>query len=187
MNSPATNVLESNIPLTTRKGKPMNTLQQDRAAPTVHPTRAYETWDDVDIHAEEDKPWVRPTSLEAPEPRPGFVQRWIRVGVMGTDDPTNTARKFREGWKPRPASSVPASYHAPTIAHGKWAGCIGVEGMLLCEMPKSIRDKRAAHYQGKTDLVTDTIAKELQAQSHKAMPISQERSSETRRVRLQDD
>ena len=153
------------------------TLRQQRSAPVVHEARTYETWDDVDIHAEEAKPWSRPSSLEAPAARPGFVQRWIRVGSMGQDDPTNTARKLREGWKPRPAASVPPDYHAPTLSHGKWAGCIGVEGMLLCEMPQSMADKRNKHYQQKTESVTNAIESELQQQSQRGMPITQERSS----------
>lgn len=183
------NSLEANVPLPKRKGRQMDsTLTQTRNAPPVHETRQYETWDDVDVHAEEAKPWVRPTSLDAPPPRQGFVQRWIRVGLQGQDDPTNTARKFREGWKPRPASSVPASFHSPTIQHGKWAGCIGVEGMLLCEMPESMVEKRRKHYQGKTDHATQAIAEELQKQSRPGMPITQERSSKVvRNVSVMDD
>ena len=188
------NTLEANEPLDgtlhmPRKGRPPmdKTLQQERSAPPVHEARAYETWDDVDVHAEEAKPWVRPTSLEAPPARPGFTQRWIRVGIAGKDDPTNTARKFREGWKPRPAESVPASYHSPTIGHGKWAGCIGVEGMLLCEMPNSIKDKRTKHYRDRTDMITTSIDKELQKHSRPDMPITQERSTQTRMIKLQDD
>jgi hypothetical protein len=164
------------------------TIAQERAAPPVHETRAYETWDDVDVHAEEAKPWVRPTSLEAPPARKGFAQRWIRVGSMGQDDPVNTARKFREGWKPRPASSVPASYHTPTIGHGKWAGCIGVEGMLLCEMPETMKAKRDKHYLDKTDRATQTVAEELQRQSRPGMPITQERRSSVERgAKVMDD
>lgn len=181
------NSLEANVPLP-RKGQKMDkTMTQERAAPPVHETRAYETWDDVDVHAEEAKPWVRPTSLDAPPARPGFTQRWIRVGMNGQDDPTNTARKFREGWKPRPAASIPASYHAPTIQHGKWSGCIGVEGMLLCEMPNSMVEKRRKHYQTKTDTTTNAIAEELQKHSRPGMPITQERSSQSRLVKIADD
>lgn len=189
MNSPEIKPLERGVPIpTSKKGKMMNnTLAEERSAPPVHPTRAYETWDDADIHAEEAKPWVRPSSLEAPPARPGFTQRWIRVGSAGKDDPTNTARKFREGWKPRPAESVPAGYHSPTIGHGKWAGCIGVEGMLLCEMPNKLREKRNAHYQAKTDNVTNAIQSELQRHSRPDMPISQERSSQSRLIKIKDD
>lgn len=180
--------LESNIPVPPKKGPKMDrTLQQERTSPQVHESRSYETWDDVDIHSEEDKPWVRPSSLDAPPARPGFVQRWIRVGSMGQDDPTNTARKFREGWKPRPTNSIPPSYHAPTMQHGKWAGCIGVEGMLLCEMPEKMVNKRNAHYRAKTDTTTNAIQAELQKHSRPGMPITQERSSQSRLVKLQDD
>lgn len=185
MNTPETN---STLHLPSKKGKTMDrTLNQERAAPPVHETRQYETWDDVDVHAAEDKPWVRPSSLEAPPARPGFVQRWIRIGSMGQDDPTNTARKFREGWKPRPASSIPANWHSPTVMHGKWAGCIGVEGMLLCEMPQKMVDKRNAHYKAKTDLTTESIESELQKHSRPDMQITQDRKSQTRMIKIQND
>jgi hypothetical protein len=164
------------------------TIARERAAPPVHEARAYETWDEKDIHSEEAKPWVRPSSLEAPDPRPGFAQRWIRVGSMGKDDPTNTARKFREGWRPRPASTLPVNYHAPTISNGKWAGTIGVEGMVLCEMPLKMRDKRNAHYSSKTKHVTAAIETELQNQSRPGMPITQERTSKVvRNVKIAED
>lgn len=189
MSTPETNAQLDTTLHMPRKGKHTmnNTLAQERSAPPVHEARQYETWDDVDVHAEEAKPWVRPTSLDAPPARPGFVQRWIRVGMNGKDDPTNTARKFREGWKPRPASSAPASYHSPTIQHGKWAGCIGVEGMLLCEMPEKLVSKRTAHYKSQTDATTRAIGQELQKHSRPDAVISQERSSETRMVHVKDD
>ena len=191
MNTPARNVpLESGIPIppNTKKGPKMDrTLQQERSAPPVHEARQYDTWDDVDVHAEEDKPWVRPTSLEAPPARPGLVQRWIRVGSMGQDDPTNTARKFREGWKPRPAASIPAGWHTPSINHGKWAGCIGVEGMLLCEMPEKMVKKRNDHYRAKTDLTTNNLAAELQKHSRADMPITQDRKSTTQMIKVKND
>lgn len=163
-------------------------LQADREAAPLHPGRAYDTWDDADIHAESTKPWIRPSSLEAPDCRPGFAQRWIRVATHGQDDPTNTARKFREGWRPRPSSSLPKGYHAPTISQGKWAGCIGVEGSILCEMPVQIRDKRNAHYSAKTQMVTNAIESELQKQARPGMPITQERSSKVvRNVKIAED
>ena len=37
---------------------------------------------------------------------------------------------MREGWEARPASTVKNQLF-PTINHGQWEGCIGIEGMLL--------------------------------------------------------
>jgi len=183
------NTIEHNVPIPKPKGKSMsNSLRQERSAPPVHETRAYDTYSEDDVHVTESTPWVRPTSLEAPTARKGFTQRWIRVGSMGSDDPTNTARKFREGWKPRPVESLPKGYHAPTISHGKWAGCIGVEGMILCEMPSKLLAKRNAHFRAKTDTITGAIDQDLQKHSHPAMPITQERSSKVvRNVKIATD
>jgi hypothetical protein len=185
--------IEADVPLPDEKpkGKKMsqhNTLREERTVPPVHETRAYETYSEGDVHGGEDTPWIRPSSLEAPTPRKGFRQRWVRVGSMGQDDPTNTARKFREGWRPRPSDSLPKGYHAPTISHGKWAGCVGVEGMVLCEMPEKMALKRTAHYNQKTQLVTDAIEGELQQQSHPNMQITQQRTSRVvKNTKIADD
>lgn len=188
------NSLETNVPMPQAKEKQMSqqnqpkNLSQARAREPVHTTRTMETWDDVDIHAESDKPWVRPSSLLAPDPRPGFVQRWVRIGTKGEDDPTNVAHKLREGWKPRPAESVPASFSVPTIAHGRWAGCVGVGEMVLMERPKALQEKRNDYYRNRTDRVTEGMEAELQAQSDPRMRITQERRSSARKgVRALDD
>lgn len=160
----------------------------DRAAEPVHPTRAFETWTDDALHNMEDRPWEHAASLAAPEPRPGFAQRWIRVASRGVDDATNTARKFREGWRPRLAETVPGGFQLPTISHGHWAGCIGVEGMILCEMPLKLSRTKAEAIKARNDLINKTLESDLQGKSHSAMPITQERKSTVmREVKAMED
>ena len=176
------------IPSSNSGGKAKKPLSQERAREPVHEMRAYESWDASDKDMVDDKPWVRPTSLDAPPARPGFMQRWVRVAVYNDEDPTNTSRKFREGWKPRPADTVPQSYSAPTISHGKWAGAVGVEGSILCEMPKKMWQKRRDAVEKRTRDITDAIEQELQAQSRPGMEITQTRSSRVvREVKIQAD
>jgi hypothetical protein len=79
--------------------------------------------------------WKPPSLLDAPEARPGMVQRWVATSIQGKDTPDNVYKRMRAGWNPRPADSV-KDKRFPTINHGQWAGSIGVEGMLLCEMPE---------------------------------------------------
>lgn len=154
----------------------------------VHESREFEVWDDNAVHTMSDTPWTHAASLDAPPPRPGFVQRWIRVTLEGDDDPTNVSRKFRDGWRPRLASTVPPGSTPPSISSGRFAGCIGVEGMLLCERPEKMAAKHAAAINEKTRRITEGIEAELQAQSHPNMAISQMRSSQVRRnIRIQED
>ena len=83
----------------------------------------------------EEAAWKPPSLLDAPDPRPGMVQRWIATSIQGKESPDNVYKRMREGWEPRPADTVKSKLF-PTINHGQWAGSIGIEGMLLCEMPE---------------------------------------------------
>ena len=125
-------------------------------------TRAQEQREAVRVHETEDETsWVQPTSLQAPKPRPGYVQRWIRAAVKGKDDATNVSRKWREGWKPRPADTVPASFELPAISGGRWNGCIMVEGMILCEMSVQRNNARKKFIRGQIDRKTAAIDADL--------------------------
>lgn len=164
------------------------TIKEARRKQPVHPTHNQETWDANAIHEVEDTPWIRGGSLVMPPPRPGFDQRWVRVAVRGELDTTNTARKLREGWKPRPADSIPVGFSMPTISHGQFAGFLGVEGSVLCERPVAISKKRDAAMVAKNQKITASIESELQAQSDKRMAISQERRTTIgRMVKVADE
>lgn len=156
-------------------------LTIERNREPAHPTRAYETWTDDAVREMEIKPWEHAASLTAPPPRTGFAQRWIRVGSYGNDDPTNTARKFREGWRPRPVESIPGGHLLPSIQHGSWAGCVGIEGMVLCERPIALHQAQVTAVKERTDLITSGLQSELQQHSTAAMPIEQERVSRVMR------
>lgn len=78
-----------------------------------------------------------PSNLLAPDPRPGFVQRWIRIDVRGDGrDTMNYSRALREGWQPRPVDSIPAAYHPPIKGNGMHVGNLVVHDLVLCEMPE---------------------------------------------------
>ena len=93
--------------------------------------------------------WAPPSALQAPPPRPGYVQRWIRVEQAGTPDTKNVSSKYREGWRPRDPATVPEGYFPPTLGHGDFGGYVGVEGMVLCEMPKKVHKQRQDYYRGR--------------------------------------
>ena len=95
--------------------------------------------------------WKQPSALDAPPPREGMRQRWVATSILGDDISHHVMKKTREGWTPRPADTIPDDFPVPTMDHGSWKGCIGVEGLILCEMPLELVAQRTAHYKGKTD------------------------------------
>ena len=123
-----------------------------RNSQQIHPTREEDARADV---------WKPPAMLDAPPAREGFRQRWVATSILGEPVPHHTARRFREGWTPRPSDTIPKDFPVPTIAHGEHKGFIGVEGMILCELPEEKAQARAKHFQDLTRSQTDFVDQAL--------------------------
>ena len=121
--------------------------------------------------------WKPPSLLDAPDPRQGMVQRWIATSIQGKDTPDNVYKRMRAGWEPRPSDTV-KDKRFPTINHGQWAGCIGVEGMLLCEMPVEKHRAMKNYYSGKNAEQNESVSHDLDTLgSRSGLPISQDRQT----------
>jgi hypothetical protein len=136
-----------------------------------------------DEQSRPDTAWKPPSLLDAPEPRPGHTQRWIATSIQGRETPDNVYKRMREGWNPRKADTVKDSLF-PTINHGQWAGSIGIEGMLLCEMPVEKHRQMKNYYNNKSVEANQSVAGDLDALGRKTgQPIYQERKSTSSRGR----
>jgi hypothetical protein len=136
-----------------------------------------------DEQSRPDTAWKPPSLLDAPEPRPGHTQRWIATSIQGKETPDNVYKRMREGWSPRKADTVKDSLF-PTINHGQWAGSIGIEGMLLCEMPIEKHRQMKNYYNNKSVEANQSVAGDLDALGRKTgQPIYQERKSTSSRGR----
>jgi len=136
-----------------------------------------------DEQSRPDTAWKPPSLLDAPEPRPGYTQRWIATSIQGKDTPDNVYKRMREGWEPRKADSVKEKLF-PTINHGQWAGSIGIEGMLLCEMPVEKHRAMKDYYRNRSVEANESIAGDLEALGRKTgQPIYQDRKSSMSRGR----
>ena len=115
--------------------------------------------------------WRPSNLLEAPEPRPGYAQRWVATMVLGQETPTNVAKRLREGWVPRDVKSIPDGQHFPTIEHGKFAGHIGIEGMVLCEIPQEMLDQRNDYYAQMTENLMRSVENDMNKVESPGQPI----------------
>ena len=122
--------------------------------------------------------WRPSNLLEAPEPRPGFAQRWVATMVLGQETPTNVAKRLREGWVPRDPKTVKELDTFPTIEHGRFAGHIGIEGMVLCEMPTKMVKQRNEYYANMTDNLMRSVENDMNRAETPGQPI--QRSFKTR-------
>lgn len=92
-----------------------------------------------------DYTWRRPMNLDAPTPRSGYVQRWVRSEFRTESDNLNWQAKTREGWRPRDPATVPEaeSYFGTQSLRG--SAVIRVGGLVLMEAPEAmIANKKRA-------------------------------------------
>ena len=122
------------------------------------------------------KTWTPPSSLDAPPAPDGFRHRWIRAEVVGFDDTKNMSGKIRSGWELVRADEYPESQY-PSVKDGKYAGVIGVGGLLLARIPEEIAKSREEFFRKQTQARDEAINNDLMKEQHSSMPINAERQS----------
>ena len=120
--------------------------------------------------------WTPPNSLDAPPAPHGFRHRWIRTEVLGFDDTKNVAGKLREGWELVRADQYPETDY-PVMAEGKYAGVIGVGGLVLARISEEIAQSREAYFKRQNMDRDEAINNDLMKEQHPSMPINQERQT----------
>ena len=116
--------------------------------------------------------WTPPSSLDAPPAPDGYRHRWIRTEVLGFDDTKNMSGKIRSGWELVRADEYP-DYDYPSIKDGKYAGVIGVGGLILAKMPTETVAERRAYYSQLANDQMDAVDQNLMRESNPIMPIDQ--------------
>lgn len=163
-----------------------NRLRESQARPAMHDGR--DTESDIRNSPRSDTSdytWRRPMNLDAPTPRPGMVQRWVRAEFRSESDNLNWQSKAREGWKPRDPATINSaeSYFGFTSSQHNGQGVIRVGGLILMEMDErrlhAKRQSITAQTRRQEDSVsvdTDKISREGQALG--AAPIVREERTE---------
>tara|TARA_R100000988_G_scaffold101453_1_gene74396 strand:- start:95 stop:556 length:462 start_codon:yes stop_codon:yes gene_type:complete len=120
--------------------------------------------------------WTPPSSLDAPPAPDGYRHRWIRAESMGFDDTKNMSGKVRSGWELVRADTYPGTDY-PTIKEGKYAGMIGVGGLVLARIPEEVAKAREDYFRRQTKDKDEAVNNDLMKEQHPSMPINQERQT----------
>ena len=120
--------------------------------------------------------WTPPSSLDAPNAPAGYRHRWIRAEVMGFDDTKNMTAMIRSGYELVRADEYPEEDY-PVMKEGKYAGMIGVGGLVLARIPEEIAKARQEYYDKQNQAKDEAIKHDILKEQHPSMPISQERQT----------
>ena len=144
-------------------------MEQDKNIKTSHASQTREK-------DKRPQTWTPPSSLDAQPAPDGFRQKWLRAETMGFDDTKNMSGKMRSGWELVRADQYPDSNY-PTVKEGKYAGVIGVGGLLLARIPEEIAQSREAYFRKQTKDRDDAVNNDLMKEQHPSMPIDSDRQT----------
>ena len=125
---------------------------------------------------ERPKVYKPPSSLDAPPAPDGYRHRWIRAESVGFQDSKNIFGRLREGFELVRADEYKDSDY-PIVNEGKYAGVIGVGGLLLARIPEELAKSRVEYQKQLSEGQDEAIENDLLKDQDKRMPIKVDRSS----------
>jgi len=125
---------------------------------------------------ERPKQYKPPSSLDAPPAPDGFRHRWIRAESMGFNDSKNIHGRLRSGYELVRADEYKDSSY-PVVTDGKFAGVIGVGGLVLARIPEELAQARMDYQRQQTEGQDESIENDLLRDQDKRMPIKVDRNS----------
>ena len=126
---------------------------------------------------ERPKEYKPPSSLDAPPAPDGFRHRWIRAESMGFNDTKNIHGRLRSGYELVRADEYKDEESYPVVMDGKYAGVIGVGGLLLARIPEELAQSRVDYQKRQTEGQDEAVENDLLKDQDKRMPMKFERSS----------
>ena len=125
---------------------------------------------------ERPKEYKPPSSLDAPPAPDGFRHRWIRAESMGFNDTKNIHGRLRSGYELVRADEYDTEQY-PVVLDGKYAGVIGVGGLLLARIPEELAQSRIDYQKKQTEGQDESVESDLLRDQDKRMPIKIDRNS----------
>ena len=122
---------------------------------------------------ESKKVWTPPTSLDAPPAPKGFRHQWIRAEILGHQDTSNIAKNIRVGYELVRADEYRDSDY-PAMSEGRYAGVIGVGGLLLARIPEEIALQIDEYYEKQNKAKEEAVDTNLLKEQHPSMRFSKE-------------
>ena len=95
---------------------------------------------------------------------------------LGFEDTKNISGRIRSGYELVRADEYKDSDY-PVVTDGKYAGVIGVGGLVLARVPEEIAKSRTEYFAKQAEGQNEAVENDLMREEHKSMPINVDRQS----------
>lgn len=158
-----------------RKAKAVNTAKK-KATPAARKTHAVnnenvhdgnesarqvDSREQIDRDSELPTSWSQPNALDAPDPRPGYANRWVRYRLNNSEDADNLDSMLDQGWRPVKRSRRSAVHELTADLKGKYSQYIVKKGLILMELPAKLALQRARFYDDRLKRMTKGVDEDL--------------------------
>lgn len=154
----------------TRSNKPIHGVDRDTSSANSS-SRGIDGKDALDREADIPTQWQRPSVLDAPDPRPGYVQRWVRYKAGNQEDQENIEKAMDQGWRPRERSTVKRGHELTAKSSGQYGKYYVKRGLMLMEMPEKLAQQRAKFYRKKLLTMTKSVDQDMLKDNNSVMPL----------------
>lgn len=175
---------------TTPRNKRTHAVQNGNVHDSNDSARQLDARDSIERDSERPVAWTRPSSNDAPPPRSGMRQRWIRYKTGNQEDTDNLDKALDQGWRPVKRSRRSQVHELTADSGGKFGQYIVKRGRILMEVPVQTVTERNRFYRDKQKRMNQGIDEDLFQLDNRYMPMQRpERhsrvSTKARRGRLE--
>lgn len=128
---------------------------------------------DIERDSEMPSSWRQPNVLDAPPPRPGFVNRWVAWREGNAEDAEHVEEMLEEGWRPVPRSRVRKEHELTASPNSKRGRYYVKRGLILMELPEKLYIQRKRFYDSQTKNLTRGIDRTMFRLNNRYMPLMQ--------------
>lgn len=108
----------------------------------------------------------------------GYVARWVRASIFGTQDAANVSTQMREGWEPLDASDSQYRDLARQCGlhsrNDSTSNLIELGGLIACKMPRAKAEARARFYDQQARNKIRAEDARMRGESNSKMPLAVE-------------
>lgn len=155
----------------TKRKKPIHAVDND-------PHQANESARQVDALTEVDREtgdvptqWREPRRLDAPPPRPGYRNRFIRFRQDNEEDTAHFDDMIEEGWRPVKRKSVKKGHELTSNTHGKHGQYYVKRGLILMEIPEKLAIQRERFYNKQLRDMNKGVDRSMFKLNNRIMPL----------------